>query len=103
MLVRNYPTTLRMFFIEEMFKERTYTNIFRQLSLYDFWNNNEGSCNLTPKDFGRTDSREVCIEVVKPNQLEHQLIFNLEAQCFADLGNNIKRKYEKVKFARWYA
>ena len=102
MLVRNYPTKLIMFFIEEMFKERTYTNIFRQLSLYDFWNNNEGSCNLTPKDFGRIDSREVCIEVVKPDQLK-QLIFNLEAQCFADLRDNLKRKYEKVKFARWYA
>ena len=102
MLIRDYPKYI-MFFIEEMFKERTRVNIFKQLSHYDFWNNNEGSCNLTPKDFGRTDSREVCVQVVKPGSLDHQLIFNLEAQCFADLRDNLHKRFKKVKFARWYA
>ena len=102
MLVRYYPKYV-MFFIEEMFKERTRVNIFKQLSRCDFWNNNEGSCNVIPKDFGRVDSKEICIQIVKPNRLEHQLIFNLEAQSFSDLRDNLHRRYEEVQFARWYA
>lgn len=105
MLILTYPPTSTMFLIEEFFKERTCTNIFRQLSLYDFWNNKEGSCDVTPQYFGMSESKSICMTIMKPNATikERQLIFNLEAQNFASLRDNLKRKYEKVKFARWYA
>lgn len=105
MLIVTYPPKSTMFLIEEFFKERTYTNIFRQLSLYDFWNNKEGSCEVAPVNFGMLEAKGICMTIMKPGATikERELIFNLEAQNFASLRDNLKRKYEKVKFARWYA
>lgn len=99
MLVRELGS-IKMLFIEELMKERTRVNIFRNLRDYGFWDLDE--CSIQPKTFGPASYTDNEMEIRVTVARQREVIFVLENQNFGNIKGNLRSKMKRYTMGGWY-
>lgn len=93
----------KMMFVEELLKEKTRTNIFRNLVMYKFWD--DIPMSISPRQFGPPSVTDVCNGIsisFNGRRVLKEAVFTIGAQDFGSLKRNLRRKFDKYEFGRWY-